>query len=141
LERMGVEPGHWPDGRSLVPFLAGRTPGDWRDAVHWEFDFREVATRTAEEWFGLPSTRLNLAVIRTAKWKYVHFAALPPLLFDLEADPANLRNLAGDAGYRAPRLEMAERLLAWRAEHLDQTYALMELGPEGVVRAGWGGKD
>src|SRR5690606_39008495 len=78
LERMGVEPGHWPDGRSLVPFLAGRTPGDWRDAVHWEFDFREVATRTAEEWFGLPSTRLNLAVIRTAKWKYVHFAALPP---------------------------------------------------------------
>ncbi|HHY48511.1 MAG TPA: alkaline phosphatase family protein [Alphaproteobacteria bacterium] len=135
LERMGIEPGHWPDGRSLTPFLAGRTPADWRDAVHWEFDFREVASRTAEEWFGLPSTRLNLAVIRTAKWKYVHFAALPPLLFDIENDPANLRNLADDPGYTSARLAMAERLLAWRAEHLDQTYALMELGPQGVVRA------
>jgi hypothetical protein len=28
---------------------------------------------------------------------------------------------------------MAERLLAWRAEHLDQTLALKELTPDGVV--------
>ncbi len=126
LDRMGVTPTHHPDGRSLI----GR---DGADAVHWEFDFRDVAGQVPELALGLPSTRLNLAVIRTARWKYVHFAALPALLFDLEADPHCLVNLADDPARLQVRLEMAERLLAWRAEHLDQTLALTELTPDGVV--------
>lgn len=134
LDAIAVEPAHHPDGHSLLAFLDGNPPPVWRDAVHWEFDFREVATQAAEAHFGLPSTRLNLAVVRTDSWKYVHFAALPPLLFDLEADPACLVNLAEDPARAAMRIEMAERLLSWRAEHLDQTLALAELTPRGVVR-------
>ncbi len=126
LELMGVTANHHPDGRSLL----GR---DGAEAVHWEFDFREVATQGPEQALGLHSTQLNLAVIRTDKWKYVHFAALPPLLFDLEADPHCLRNVAADPAYAAGRIEMAERLLSWRAEHLDQTLALTELTDGGVV--------
>ncbi len=133
LEAMGVEPAHAPDGVSLAPFLADEQPPRWRDAAHWEFDFRDVAGQTAETALGLDSTGLNLAVVRTAKWKYVHFAALPPLLFDLEADPDNLHNLAPDPAHAAARAEMAERLLSWRARHLDQTLALKELTPRGVV--------
>jgi arylsulfatase A-like enzyme len=132
LAALDETPTHQPDGRPLTPLLRGEAP-DHRDAVHWEFDFRDVAGQTAERWFDLKSTQLNLAVIRTAKWKYVHFAALPPLLFDLEADPQNLRNLAADPAYASVRLEMAEKLLSWRAEHLDQTLALKELTPDGVV--------
>ena len=75
-----------------------------------------------------------MTAIRTDRWKYVHFAALPPLLFDLEADPDNLVNLAGDPAYALVQLEMAEKLLSWRARHLDQTLALAELTPDGVVR-------
>lgn len=135
LGAIGGEPLHQPDGRSLQPFLKGEVPEGWRDAVHWEFDFRDVAGQTAERWFGRRSTQLSLAVIRSARWKYVHFASLPPLLFDLEADPANLRNLAGDPAYAAVQIEMAERLLGWRAEHLDQTLALQELTANGVVSA------
>ena len=134
LDSLGVEPRHHPDGVSLTPFLDGAEPPGWRDAAHWEFDFREVASQASETHFGLPSTRLSLAVIRTERWKYVHFAALPPLLFDLEADPANLRNLAEEPAIAGIRLAMAERLLGWRAEHLDQTLALQELTPDGVVR-------
>ena len=134
LDSLGVEPRHLPDGVSLTPFLDGAEPPGWRDAAHWEFDFREVASQASETHFGLPSTRLSLAVIRTERWKYVHFAALPPLLFDLEADPANLRNLAEEPAIAGIRLAMAERLLGWRAEHLDQTLALQELTPDGVVR-------
>ncbi|MBK8086090.1 MAG: alkaline phosphatase family protein [Devosia sp.] len=133
LEAMDVASAHHPDGRSLEGFLLGAPPTDWRDAVHWEFDFRDVAGQSTERWFGLRSTQLNLAVIRTARWKYVHFAALPPLLFDLATDPGNLRNLAGDPACAAVRIEMAERLLGWRAEHLDQTLALTELTADGVV--------
>lgn len=134
LEAMGGDPGHIGDGRSLAPFLSYDEPaGGWRDAVHWEFDFRDISGQLAERAFGLDSTSLNLAVVRTSKWKYVHFAALPPLLFDLDADPDNLHNLARDPAHAAVRTEMAERLLSWRAKHLDQTLALKELTPNGVV--------
>jgi arylsulfatase A-like enzyme len=134
LEAMNVEATHQPDGRSLATFLQdSEPPSDWRDAVHWEFDFREVSSQFAETWFEARSTELNLSVIRTAKWKYVHFPTLPPLLFDLERDPGNLRNLAEDPAHLRTRLDMAERLLRWRATHLDQTLALKELTPEGVV--------
>ena len=133
LEAIGGQPLHQPDGRSLLPLIEGQVPEGWRDAVHWEFDFRDVAGQRAERWFGRRSTQLSLAVLRTTHWKYVHFASLSPLLFDLQADPANLRNLAGDPAYAAVQIEMAERLLGWRAEHLDQTLALQELTANGVV--------
>ena len=133
LEAIGGQPLHQPDGRSLLPLIEGQVPEGWRDAVHWEFDFRDVAGQRAERWFGRRSTQLSLAVIRTTHWKYVHFASLPALLFDLQADPANRRNLAGDPAYAAVQIEMAERLLGWRAEHLDQTLALQELTANGVV--------
>jgi arylsulfatase A-like enzyme len=132
VEAIGGTAAHVADGSSLVPWLDG-TPARWRDAAHWEFDFRDVAGQTAEIALGLDSTSLNMAAIRTDKWKYVHFAALPPLLFDLEADPDNLVNLAGDPAYAAVQIEMAEKLLSWRARHLDQTLALTELTPGGVV--------
>ncbi len=37
------------------------------------------------------SWQCNLAVIRDASFKYVHFAGLPPLLFDLTKHPGELR--------------------------------------------------
>jgi len=133
LEIIGAAPAQVGDGRSLAPFLNGIEPTGWRDAAHWEFDFRDVSGQTAEMALGLNSTELNLTVIRTARWKYVHFATLPPLLFDLEADPDNLRNLANEPAHAAVRIEMAERLLSWRTKHLDQSLALKELTPNGVV--------
>ncbi len=68
LEIIGARPAQIADGTSLLPFLStGAPPAEWRDAVHWEFDFRDVPEQTAEHVFGLPSTRLNLSVIRTAR--------------------------------------------------------------------------
>jgi len=135
LERLGVAPQNHVDGHSLTEYLDGGAPAEPREEVHWEFDFREVATQRAENWFGLPSTKLSMAAIRSDKWKYVHFAGLPPLLFDLENDPGNLTNLADDPAFAGVRLEMAEKLLSWRAEHLDQTLALKQLTADGVVTA------
>ncbi len=122
------------DGRSLAPFLEGNVPKTWRDAAHWEFDFRSVGTGKAEKRFGLSSRQCNLAVVRTERWKYVHFGGgLPPVLFDLENDPGETRNLAAEPAYVSARLEMAERMLEWRAAHLDQSLALLELTENGVA--------
>lgn len=92
IDLLGVAPEPHLDGCSLKPFLSGGTPAVWRDAAHWEFDFRSVADGEAERHFGLTSRQCNLAVIRTQKFKYVHFGGgLPPLLFDMENDPGELR--------------------------------------------------
>jgi arylsulfatase A-like enzyme len=133
LELIGVEPTHHPDGRSLLPILRGDMPPDWRDAVHWEFDFRDVVDGETEAWFGARSTELNLAVVRTKRWKYVHFPTLPPLLFDLTNDPTEVHDLSTDKAHANVRLELAERLLSWRSQHLDQTLALKMLTDKGVV--------
>jgi arylsulfatase A-like enzyme len=132
-ERLDVLAANGIDGQSLLPLLDGCTAEHWRDAVFWEFDFRDIANGEAERHFGLRSNALNLAVIRDSRFKYVHFAALPPLLFDLSDDPMELRNLAEDPAHASVRLNYAERLLSLRAQHLDQTLAYTELTEKGPV--------
>ena len=136
------------DGCSLLPFLdhaepgedalkgrstAGQGKADWRKAVHWEYDFRDVVGRKAEEYFGLPSQACNLSVMRGERYKYVHFAALPPLLFDLLEDPHETRNLAEEPDYQSTVRACAEDLLSWRAQHLDQSLALSRITSTGWV--------
>ena len=132
IELAGSAPPGYLDGHSLVPFLDRRMPAVWRDAVHWEYDFREVETGVAEEFLGLDLDSCSLAVIRDQRFKYVHFAGLKPLLFDIADDPNELVDRAGDPAYGTVRLEYAERMLAWRARHLDRTLTgilLTENGP------------
>ncbi|MGF1630805.1 MAG: alkaline phosphatase family protein [Kiloniellaceae bacterium] len=123
------------DGRALTPFLRGETPAGWRREAHWEFDFREVPSGTAQAALDLDLDDCSLAVLRGERYKYVHFAGLPPLLFDLVQDPEELHNLADDPGYLAVRLDMAERLLAWRSRHQDRRLTGLSLTPGGPYDA------
>lgn len=128
----GTVPGHL-DGSSLKPFLEGGAPRTWRREAHWEFDFRDPAAGRAQAFLGLELDDCGLAVIRGERWKYVHFAGLPPLLFDLQADPGELTNLADDPAYVPIRVGCAEALLSWRARHLDRRLSGIELTEAGVV--------
>lgn len=121
LEEIGAPIPPAMDGRSLSPFLAGRTPAAWRDAVHWEYDFREIGTTEVEDKLGLTVDTAQLCVLRDRAFKYVHFTGLPPLLFDLARDPSELENRAGDPDYAAVRADYAGRMLSWRMAHADRT--------------------
>lgn len=138
LDLLGADIPAQIDGRSLHPFMSsGNTPRDWRDAAHWEFDFRSLEDDATAKHFKLRHTQCNMSVLRRDDFKYVHFAGLPSLLFDLKNDPGETRNLAGHADYLHSQLECAEQLLSWRAEHLDQSlalYALTKAGPISVKR-------
>lgn len=133
-ELLGVDVPLQCDGRSLLPFLTTEPVDAWRDAVHWEFDFREPADRAFERALGLTMEELSLSVLRDAHGKYVHFAGyptLPPVFFDLDTDPHETVNRADDPAYTGRVLDYAQRLLAWRARHLDRTLAHMKLTPSG----------
>jgi len=117
------------DGRSLVPWLSGETPS-WRDEVHWEFDFRDPDSPLLEEAFGVTMEECSLAVLRDEHGKYVQFAghrALPPIFFDLDADPAQTVNRAADPACAARVLDYAQRMLAWRMRHAERTLTGMKL--------------
>lgn len=125
-------PGHL-DGQSLKPYVAdGPLPAARREA-HFEFDFRDVVGGRHARELGLDLDAASLAVIRDNHMKYVHFAGLPPLLFDLQADPGELLNVADDPTYLGIRLQMAERLLSWRAQHLDRRMTGLALTDDGLV--------
>ena len=69
----------WTDGISLVPMINGEERSE------------PVLMEYAAEASYAP-----LVAIREGKWKYIHCALDPDQLYDLEADPLELKNLAAD---------------------------------------------
>ncbi len=120
------------DGRSLLPLLQGSQPADWRDALHYEFDFRETSNSSAETDLGLAMDECSLCVLHDAAYKYVHFAALPPLLFDMRADPHQFHNLADDPAYAGVVRDYAQRMLSWRMRYADRTLTHYRATPTGL---------
>lgn len=97
------------DGRSLLPFARGAAPADWRQAALSEADFGHPATPTRfMAHLGLDPHRATAVILREARWKYVHFGGgLPPLLFDLGADPEETTDLAARHPDQVSRLRAA----------------------------------
>ncbi|HEY1414398.1 MAG TPA: sulfatase-like hydrolase/transferase [Caulobacteraceae bacterium] len=140
-EAMGLEVPAQCDGMALTPFLRGEAPAAWREAAHWEFDWRSASISRND---GVPQPwdrrleRRSLATLRTSDAAYVQFGDGAALTFDLTADPT----------WRTPRttaetiLPLAQSMLAWRAQHADRTLTGMLTEAGGVGRwpplpAGW----
>jgi arylsulfatase A-like enzyme len=134
LDWLGATPPAVFDGASLMPFLAGETPRQWRDHVFIEQDFAEPGDPTViQRRLGLDLSSANAAILREKRWKYVHFnGGLPPLLFDLQADPNESRNLAGDPACAGELLRLARKMLDHRMAHPFRalsSIAITERGP------------
>ncbi len=126
------------DGRSLLPFLHREELADWR--AHWrthvfseaELGEPDVATRF-QRVFDLPAEQTNYAVLRTQQYKYVHFnGGLPPMLFDLAADPHENYNLASHADFQSMLLEFSAKMLNHRMSHAEHSRTGMRLRDDGV---------
>ena len=126
------------DGRSLLPFLAGGSPVNWRQEAHMELDFRAgpYGSNDGQNALGLEPDQCQLAILRGARWKYVFFAALPPLLFDLQNDPWEMRDLSRDPAHQTVMLEMAQKMLSWRLVQQEHVLTNLHNGPDGVEDRG-----
>ncbi len=122
------------DGASLAPFLRGEQPDGWRTELHYEYDFRDVHYSKPESFLGLGMDECSLCVVQDAAAKYVHFASLPPLFFDLARDPHQFHNLADDPAESGRVRDYAQRALSWRLRHADRTLTHFRATPEGLER-------
>jgi arylsulfatase A-like enzyme len=131
LEWLGQAPPQAMNGLSLCPWLAGETPAPWRSYVFWEYDFRTLGGGGLEQRLGLLPDQCTLNVVRDADWKYVHFTALPALLFDLRNDPHEFVNRAHDPAMAGVVARYAGLLASHRMLHAERTLTNTKLGPHG----------
>ena len=120
LDVLGAETPLQCDGETMRDYIEGDQPVHPRTEVHWEFDFRDPEHGLVEELFGIRMDECTMNVLRDNRFKYVHFTAMPPILFDLAADPAQVTNVAGDPAYAAVLAQYAGRLLSWRMRNAER---------------------
>lgn len=136
LDWLGAPIPRQMNGRSLLPFVHGRAPEEWRKEIFFESDFRDIISEDPQRHFGLHMDECGLAVLRDDRWAYVHFAALPPLLFDIVADPGQLNDLAGDPAHEPVIADCQARMLRWRLVEQDRTLTGMGCWKGGYVDRG-----
>jgi len=131
-EAMDLEVPAQCDGLPLTPFLRGENPPWWRDAAHWEWDWRAgLIADGPHPWpWDRRLERQNLMVRRSDDAAYVHFGDGSSAAFDLAADPTWAMPLT-DPGRV---LEQAQALLTWRARHADRTLTGMLVEGGGIGR-------
>jgi N-acetylglucosamine-6-sulfatase len=103
LELTGVPLTWEQQGRSLVPLLRGESPADWRTHFLYE-NYQDPE---------YPDVTFDIHAVRTDRAKLVEYPGRPEWtqLFDLAADPYEMRNLADEPAARPLRAEL-EVLLA-----------------------------
>ncbi len=117
FELCGVETPYNAHGESLAPLITkserAYVP---RECVYSENIIPEVFTDEFpfEKGEGVMGVRHpDCKMVRTRKWKYNYYPAGHEELFDLENDPGEFTNLAGDPAHHATRDEMKARMMDW----------------------------
>jgi arylsulfatase A-like enzyme len=104
------EQSHRLEGRSLVPWLRGKTPAGWRDIAFSEYDYSVLP---ASGKLGIAPRDARLFMAADTRWKYMHAVGFRPMLFDMQSDPEELRDLGADPAYAAERERLAAALSEW----------------------------
>ena len=127
-------------GRSFLPLLRGEEVSDWPDAAYYRYWEHDDPIHAAPAHYG----------IRTATHKLIHYygaglgvpgasdAIFPSEweLFDLVADPTEVRNVADDPAYADVRAELEVKLADYQGHYADEPY----VGPD-TPRPEWGPYD
>ena len=119
LDWIGAEPKpHILEGRSLVPFLRGEEPGDWRGAAISEYDYSFDPARVKLD---MPVADSRMTMVFDGRWKYVHVPGHRPMLYDLTTDPQELVDLGADPACEAERQRLQGLMFDWARKPATRT--------------------
>ena len=107
----GTVPGHIIEGRSLMPWLHGEEPSDWRSYVISEFDYSSTPQCVR---LGLAPRDARLFMVFDGRWKMMHAeGGFRPMLFDLQSDPEEFHDLAKTDAHQAEIGRLYDCLAEW----------------------------
>ena len=131
-DALGIDTPVQCDGLPLTPFLRGELPPWWRDAAHWEFDWRfALVPHGPHTWpWDRRLERQHLTVLRSESTAYVQFGDGSFRCFDLAADPTWRTELTDPAVV----LAHAQAMLTWRSQHAERTLTGMLVENGGIGR-------
>ncbi|WP_371229813.1 sulfatase-like hydrolase/transferase [Roseovarius sp. 2305UL8-3] len=136
LDWVGQEIPNSMDGRSLMPFLLGKAPDDWRTYSFSELDFgNPEAPSIWQTTLGTSTSNSCLGILREDRFTLVEFASdLPPVLFDAHGD-GEMKNVAADPNFAADLYRLTRQMLQHRMQYMDHTLSLDFITPEGARHA------
>lgn len=103
-------PDHILEGRSLLPWLEGKTP-EWREFAICEYDYS--ATPQCVK-LGLEPKDARLFMVFDGRYKLMHAeGGLRPMLFDLQSDPDEFNDLAKQPGHEDILDALYDKLATW----------------------------
>ena len=73
----------------------------------------DYAFREARLDLGVSPSAARGYMVRTERWKYIHYEAFRPQLFDLHSDPRELNDLGEAPELEGVRLQMRDILTDW----------------------------
>jgi len=107
----GKVPDHIVEGRSLIPWLNGDTPSDWREFAISEFDYS--ATPQCVK-LGLEPRDARLFMVYDGRFKMMHAeGGFRPMLFDLQEDPTEFHDLAKSNSHQEVIDRLYGHLATW----------------------------
>lgn len=107
----GEVPGHIVEGRSLLPWLRGELPADWRQVAISEYDYSSTGQAVK---LGLEPRDARLFMVFDGRFKLIHAeGGFRPMLFDLETDPEEFHDLAKGDGHQAEIARLYDHLARW----------------------------
>ena len=124
VESVGLASGRQFTGQSLVPFLRGEQPSDWRDAIHTQCNGVELYYTQRS--------------VRTREWKYVFNGFDHDELYDLRNDPDEMANRVDDPGCADVVRDMCGRMWRFARDEDDSAinpYITVGLAPYGPAEA------
>ena len=106
----GKVPDHVLEGRSLMGWLRGDPPADWRRVAFSEYDYSMQDVRLKLDQ---PIEQCRLFMVFDGRWKYVHASGFRPMLYDLADDPQELIDRGDDPACADVVARLRSELFDW----------------------------
>ena len=93
-----------------MSFLRGQPPAQWRRFAISEYDY---ALQPFTAKLGIAPRDAALFMVADKRWKLIHAPGFRPMLYDLETDPNEFRDLGADPACESERQRLMAALHAW----------------------------